>query len=88
MADVKRLKEVLIGHLIKEITEGVTAVDRETGEIVKLSPPPSLLGVAAKVVKDFSEEAADTIVKGAAELSAAVERYRKNHPEARTNRPN
>lgn len=85
MSPVKHLKDTLIAHLIDAIENGVTSVDRETGEIVKLSPPSSLLGVAAKVVKDFSEEAADVIVKGAAELSAAVERYRKNHPEVRPN---
>jgi hypothetical protein len=51
---VKRLKEALLSELIDQVENGITAVDRESGEVVKLSTDSRVLTVAAKVVKDLA----------------------------------
>lgn len=56
MSDIKSLKQALIDELNKQIDEGVTVLTKG-GEIEQVSVPASVLGVAAKVVKDFAEEA-------------------------------
>lgn len=56
MSKVKSLKDALLDELIHQVQDGPTVVDKETGEPVRISPPASLLSVAAKVVKDFAEE--------------------------------
>jgi hypothetical protein len=56
---VKRLKEALLSELIDQVENGITAVDRESGEVVKLSTDSRVLTVAAKVVKDLAHEIED-----------------------------
>lgn len=56
MSKIKDLKERLLDELIRQVSEGPVVVDKDTGEGVRVSPPASVLSVAAKVVKDFSEE--------------------------------
>lgn len=56
MSKVQVLKEALLDELISQVSEGPVVLDKETGEAVRVSPPASLLSVAAKVVKDFADE--------------------------------
>lgn len=71
---VGRLKKALIEHLTDTIENGATAVDGETGEVVKLTCPANILAVAAKVVKDFHEESGPS--QGERELNDAMHKYR------------
>jgi RecA/RadA recombinase len=55
VSDVKKLKEALVGELLKQFEDGVTIVDKE-GEIRTVSVDSKIMGVAAKVIKDFADE--------------------------------
>lgn len=54
-ATVKSLKDALLDALESQITNGVTALDKEGNE-VNLPPGAPLLAVAAKFVKDWADE--------------------------------
>ncbi|SFZ81640.1 hypothetical protein SAMN02983003_0609 [Devosia enhydra] len=54
-ATVKTLKDALLDSLETQITNGVTALDKEGNEVV-LPPGAPLLAVAAKFVKDWADE--------------------------------
>jgi hypothetical protein len=70
---VKRLKEALLDELIDQVENGVTAVDRESGEVVKLSTDSRVLTVAAKVIKDLAADIGD---EGAeAEKARSLEQF-------------
>jgi hypothetical protein len=82
MSSVKELKAALIGELHKQITTGTVIEVEKDGEVTALtvSPAPALLSVAAKVVKDFQDEAKvskpqDEIVAQANEMSDLLKRY-------------
>lgn len=71
---VASLKDALFDELISQVKDGVTIQDKE-GEIVRLSVPTATLAVAAKVVKDFADEAKETEVKKSEHLSGVLARY-------------
>lgn len=46
------LMDALIDELTTQVRDGTTAVDAETGEIVKASTPAAILNVARQFLKD------------------------------------
>lgn len=56
---VKQLKDAVLDELLDQVKNGITAVDRESGEVVKLSTDSRVLTVAAKVIKDLAHEIPD-----------------------------
>jgi hypothetical protein len=70
---IGNLKSLLIAELTKQVQEGSEVVTKD-GEVVRVSCPASVLSVAAKVVKDFHEEAA-TADPSVLALDAAVKNY-------------
>ena len=74
MNKVSKLKDSLLDTLIDQIQNGVAVQDKETGEIVKIPAPATLLSVAAKVVKDFHDEIGQEDKKSAT-VSDLLARY-------------
>jgi hypothetical protein len=70
---VSSLKEALIDTLIDQIENGPVVVDKDSGEVMRVSAPASLLSVAAKVVKDFAHEA--EVNKGITEKAEKLQTY-------------
>lgn len=77
MATVDAIKEALLSELHKQLTEGTVVM--KDGEPMTISPPASLLAVAAKVVNDLAKDGApsDGLVKKAKEVSDTLAKYRE-----------
>jgi hypothetical protein len=71
---IARLKLAMIAELMDTIENGMTVVDKESGEVIKLSCPANILAVAAKVVKDFHSEVG--VEASMNELTELVKNYR------------
>lgn len=56
MSTVKDLKEALIDKLAEAVENGVDVLDKD-GVVHRITAPAPILAVAAKVVKDFADEA-------------------------------
>jgi hypothetical protein len=68
---VTELRDALLEELISQVRDGITVMDKESGEPVKISTSAAIMGVAAKVVKDFAHElSADDELRGKAEKLA------------------
>lgn len=74
---IRNLKTALVEELIDQIKEGPAVLNKD-GELERVSPPASLLSVAAKVVKDFADEAAEdtTDQRNAESLAAYLSKRR------------
>lgn len=78
---IVRLKEALIAELTDQVEHGTRVVNKD-GEVEKISTPANVLAVAAKVVKDFSQEAeVDPSITRLDEITAAY-KLRKAAPSA------
>ncbi|EEE42859.1 hypothetical protein [Roseibium alexandrii] len=76
MADVKKLKEILIDDLIDRIENGEQKLS-EDGEVIRTPAPAQILSVAAKVAKDFAgQEEDENVIPMAKNLSSKLEKYR------------
>lgn len=58
MTKVSELKDLLLDTLIKQVGEGVDKVTKQ-GEVVHVDADAPILSVAAKVIKDWADEAKD-----------------------------
>jgi hypothetical protein len=82
---IGRLKEALIHELTDQVENGaMVVVDKETGEVGRISCPAAILAVAAKVVKDFNTETAvDPSITRLDEITRAYQ-LRKSQPAVGT----
>ena len=79
---VKVLKDLLVDTLVEQIENGVTVIDKEGGEHV-ISAPAPVLAVAAKVIKDWAEEAkADT--QAGAQVERLANYLAQRRPDLKT----
>jgi hypothetical protein len=79
MSKVSELKEALLDELLSQVKEGTRVLTKD-GDLETVSPPASVLGVAAKVVKDFADELKDNdeLVGKAQSLANYLEKRRAN----------
>lgn len=86
MADeskVGRLKRLLLDELITQLTDGPTAVDGETGELVRLSVSDKVLNSALAAVKAFHSEAGE-VTDQAAAVNGLLKKYQERAPGPRS----
>ena len=71
---MERLHRVMAEEFVKVLEEGMTTTDKDSGEIVKLTPSPAMLNVIRQFLKDNGIEGVaadeDSPLKRAADLLA------------------
>lgn len=82
MSKVRQLKEALLDTLLSQVENGVDRLSKG-GEVVHVDADAAILSVAAKVIKDWADEAKDDTV-AAAKMDKLGQYLASRRPDVKT----